>query len=518
MARYTLNLHIEASDFQELGGPFDAPVEKVKIARKDKSDYDGFRQSCNIALPQAISQLNIIDRGNNADGGYQSVSPQTIDIHLPFEEDTPKTYIFLGMDISPDFDAIIKLGSGHVIVEHMCNRAMIARNVKGLVRWMDGKDLIEERAVGLINSVDESVFRKIATSLKTGTFYSLLKKFQANNPDDEYDSAFRDFLGMIQSDISDGTGVSNVLSGVGKYESIILNLIGDKEVQVADIQATSFTNDLGEEVAKAFFGATLCYWSFVAKRYSEWKSELAALDLWSDLYKRTVGEKEFNQRFHNCVGVSDQQGMTLDRTVSFTGIAKNGGVSDDNVIRDRAAEQVGRLGQIIFGSSVSSFRELDLEDVLRSNLDTTDIEDVYGLSPEEMQALSVLDSLRYVDEDAAVCRASYDMNDPEQRGLFVKSAIRSYERNFREFKPARNYDVTEALAEMVERGDIESNPVVSQQVLTGDPNNDLNVSGDITTSTTQDLKVDVGKADLVKVLKLVNKACGKVLKNFVENT
>ena len=121
----------------------------------------------------------------------------------------------------------------------------------------------------------------------------------------------------------------------------------------------------------------------------------------------------------------------------------------------------------------------DIRAILLSNIDSTDIDDLWSLTDEEAQALSVLDSLRYIDEDADISRESYDMNDPDQRGLFVKSCIRSYDRNFKEFKPATQYDVTEALAELVERGDIESNPEITQAEYA----QDTTLSGDIVTST-----------------------------------
>lgn len=124
--------------------------------------------------------------------------------------------------------------------------------------------------------------------------------------------------------------------------------------------------------------------------------------------------------------------------------------------------------------------------------------------------MSVIDSLRYIDEDADISKASYDMDDPEQRGLFVKSCIRSYERNFKEFKPVTNYDVTEALADIVERGDIESNPEVTMDAYT----QDQSLTGDVVTSTQGQVVMKVNTQDLKRIMKLVNKFSKDILDGF----
>ena len=194
--------------------------------------------------------------------------------------------------------------------------------------------------------------------------------------------------------------------------------------------------------------------------------------------------------------------------VSFSGISKNGGVFDQNIIRKQASGSIGSVANILHVKT-TSYSNLELKPVLMSNVDQTDV-DVWSLTDEECQALSVLDSLRYIDEDASMSRATYDMNDPDQRGLFVKSAIRSYERNFREFKPATQYDVNDALADLVERGDIESQPEVTQNEYA----NDSSLPGDVITSTDGEVILKANVTDLVRILKLVRKFSEEIKKGF----
>jgi hypothetical protein len=183
-------------------------------------------------------------------------------------------------------------------------------------------------------------------------------------------------------------------------------------------------------------------------------------------------------------------------------------VSDANVIRSGSKSVMESLSECL---RTGYNQSIDAEDFLAGFVDSEAIDDVYSLTMPELQALSVLDSLKYIDEDAVLCRESYDMNDPDQRGLFVKSSIRSYERNFKEFKPATQYDVTDALADMVERGDIVNNP-------TPIPKENASPTGDddspVVTSTQEDIDVTVNKSKLLKILKLVNKSTDRILKGF----
>ena len=267
--------------------------------------------------------------------------------------------------------------------------------------------------------------------------------------------------------------------------------------------------DSQKSIVRIFIGTLFRYWADLSGRYCTIDSELSALDLWSGLNRRVIGDSEFDERFSTAITLTDSvNGNIEEGVVSFSGISKNGGVFDQNIIRKQASGAISVFASNIYGKS-SSYSALDLKPVLMSNVDQTDV-DVWSLTDEECQALSVLDSLRYIDEDASMSRATYDMNDPDQRGLFVKSAIRSYERNFREFKPATQYDVNDALADLVERGDIESQPEVTQNEYA----NDSSLPGDVITSTDGEVILKANVTDLVRILKLVRKFSEEIKKGF----
>ena len=135
------------------------------------------------------------------------------------------------------------------------------------------------------------------------------------------------------------------------------------------------------------------------------------------------------------------------------------------------------------------------------------IDNLTELTAEEAQAMSILDTLNYVDEDASLVKQSYDMSNPEERAKFIKSSIKFYERNFKEFKPAAHYDgITDSMAELIEKGD-------GAGTLIDNNGNEVPVS-DIMTGSVQDLRIAEFKKNLLKVLKLLSKSLLKIEKGF----
>ena len=123
--------------------------------------------------------------------------------------------------------------------------------------------------------------------------------------------------------------------------------------------------------------------------------------------------------------------------------------------------------------------------------------------------MSNYDSLQNIDEDADTCMDSYDMDDPEERGLYMKSAIRSYERNFKAYKPKENYDVTNAMSEMIERGDRFRDRIVSDETYDGE-----DTSVYVVTSKKDEIKLGIDKKTLLKVSKMLDKQLIAIDKMF----
>lgn len=512
MSQYTLSLKINTSDFPELGNPLSPNKETAKkVPKAHRDDYKGYMQSCDIGMGEALYRVHDNVRQGSACQSEEDVN--SIKINLPYDTETGKTYKFLGMDIDEDFNAVIKIGEGHVVVDSMFNRTRMDSLIQKTNYRHSGLDeeWTEKMLLQINDTVKDTVIRKIATSMKTGVTYSAIKEWDPDKATD-YEHFFSTYVDNIRQEIK-GDDDSASIGGGSLYSSIILNLVNAEELEKLSIKGNTLGQDEDSEkkIVELYLSTLFTYWSQVSKVYSGWITELAAFDIWSDLNKKVIGEGEFNRRFSKCVDITDNNtGEVVGNMVSFAGVSRNGGVVDQNIVRDQGAVNLEHFSDTLNrGRNYSDNSPQDmLKYVLLSMVDDEDIEDVYSLSDEEAQALSALDSLRYIDEEAAMSRASYNMNDPDERGLFVKSAIRSYERNFREFKPADNYDVTTALAELVERGDIESNQVVSQEILATKSEDEV---GDIVTLSGESVKVKADVQSLKKVMKMVNKFSKDIL-------
>lgn len=483
MASKSIQISISNSTFPELGTPINpVPAKDAKLSRADKADYKGFLSEVSIANSQ-ISRIRTYYPS-------ASIDQNNISLKVDYESGTSKTYKFLGMDVDEDFDAIIKLPQGHVIVGSMFDRDKVLEKFNRVSRNMTVDD-------SYINNLSIDAVRKMATGLKTGLAYDIISKNSGSSG-----SIDPKTLSSVFKSISDEIGVSN--SGKPKFKSIILNLVHEKKEENQSIATNVTPDDILAKIAQSI----IMYWTQeLLPKYNSLYSLLADIDLWQDMGKRALGETEMTSRMSNCVKIIDNASGISDSTISISGVARNGSITDANVIRTASASGLEVVGETL-GSNYPYKSVDDMHDLLAGFMDTESVGDVFSLSDSEMQALAVIDSLKYIDEDATLCADSYDMKDPEQRGLFVKSAIRSYERNFKEFKPANHYDVTESLAEMVEKGDIISKPVVSQSAATDDTEEDT------VTSTVDEIDVTVNKSRLLKVMKLVYKTTSSILKGF----
>ena len=486
MASYSVKIDIASSMFPEVGTPiYPNTVKDAKPSKDIKEDYVDLVQGTDMARGS-------MDRAMR-DSVIDEATPQCLKMHFDYEKDTSKTYKFLGMDVDEDYNAIIELGTGHIIVGSMFDRDVVLNNVKNY-RSYGFSDSDKELCVNIVNSLNQEDVRKISTAIKTGIAYDVIRK--ASNSYGSVDASM--LTGLVNILNKDGGNISNL-----EFKSILLNLVHAKTQE----QLATKSSGSSKDMAAIVLSALMLYWSDLADEYSAIYASLACLDLWSDVNKKMTSGEHFNSLMSKCVTITDNAtGLDDGGIISFAGISKNGATTDDNITRKSSADAMRALSSTLKGGS----QNIDPIDLLVGFADLDGIDDVYSLSREELQALSILDSLQYIDEDAILCKESYDMNNPDERGLFVKSAIRSYERNFKEFKPAENYDVTEALAEMVERGDISTNPNI---VIPKEDATEGSVE-DTVTASKEDLNVQVNKKNFLRIMKLVNKSTSQILKGF----
>ena len=400
-----------------------------------------------------------------------------------------KTYKFMGMDIDDSLHAVIKSTSGSFICGNIFD---VEAYSKIIDKYRNNWDYNTLQALDKkLLSINIDYVKRLITGIKEGWLYDIYKRVGT-----ESDSFISEYMS------------NQMKSGLNsEYKSVILTLIRN----TGDSRDTSSSFDIDA----IMIGVIISHIRGIIKRYNNSYSKLCAMDLFIKYESKLSGEDITRNRLSNALEIIDNvTGEVVDLPISFSGISKNESLYDSNTIREHCSILCENLSQMcMFDNYSSMYGTKDIIEYSMPGLHDTDgIDDVFSMSPEESQALSIIDGLNCVDEDAILCKETYNMDDPEDRGLFVKSVIRSYERNFNEFKPSVNYDVTEALAEMVDKGDLignKGNEVSLDQVSPEDDNSNV-----VVTSTEKEIQVSNMKDSLLRVSKLINKCSDKILKGF----
>ena len=504
----TLRVDIDSNMFPTIGTP-NNPKEDAKLPRGVKREYKvGYTNSTTV-INDVLTRFDT-DFGLTAGtSSLYSLSPDQFQANFEFTDDVLRTFKFLGMDVSDDFRAVIPIGSGYVVVGDMFDR-------DALKSYLDNSSDYHPDVKTLVDAVDEMDIRKIVTAMKTGTMYSISKGVSMDVQDinDYSESIVKYFKGLGEELVSNNFDVGKEAT---LFSSIILNLVHNKESVVNAVSRGM--SDLDETtLAQQFFSVLMQYWGFVIDSYAKTATALSSLDLWTYYGKLSVGERAFNERLisKGAFDVVDNVTGELyqERNISFTGVTRNLNVIGKYVELSNLADEVKSLGKDLGNSLFRSSLSDNILDIMQSMVPEEDfdygVDGFTGLSLEEAQAFSILDSLRYIDEDAEFSKETYDMTDPEQRGLYVRSAIKAYERNFREFKPVRSYDVTEKMADLVENVGVES--VKLTPIDKNDPN-EYNTT-DLVTSTEKEMQINYDIQSMKKAFSLVRRSLDKVVKSF----
>lgn len=495
-----LNIGITDNSFPNLGTPMN-PNRKMKIPRDAKEGfnygYTGPLDYANKALENTKMPSNhvILDFTN----GFNCT--------LNYTDDVLRTYKFFGMDISDDFEAVIPFGNGHVVVGSLFNPDLL----KTILNEKGDKCLPSTRDI--VQSLDAMDARKIVTALKTGTLYSMAKNLSDSLADvSDYGTFLKDYAKKVGEDLVGTSDTSNITT----YKSIILNLIHKKEEVVSSVNQGYSGADL-DTIGQQVLSILMESWGTIMDGYARTRLALSSLDLWSYYGKLSMGEKAFNDSLdkkHIVNIMNPETGEVEDVGISFAGVTTNLVMVGKYSEVKNLSNAVKDFSQGLFKSDIGAMKRVPMLDLVQSMVSDDDFDfGVDGLSTltlEESQAFAVLDTLRYTDEDAEFSKETYDMTDPEQRGLYVRSAIKSYERNFKEFKPARSYDVTGEIANLVENVGVESVKLIT--IDKDDPN--VENEDDLITMTSKEVEIRVDIKSMKKAFALVRRSLDKVNKGF----
>lgn len=499
MSGLKLDISIDSTTFQEIGTPYDPSDPK---SAKDllpnfrgalRAEYESFTKSTIRALSnirEYMSKHNFTCSGTSFSCSFD------------YKRGVENTYKFLGMDINSDYQAVIPVGDGYVIVAEMFDSAKVISSDPYDLRRFDPQDI--NVANNLLKTCSAQVFRKLSTAMKTGALYDLYKSASKKSDRSVEISDLLPMINLVKDEVQYGGDSEEKLS----FNSILLNLIHEAKKRDTEITGRSGDDSQYANVAVVMILKLFDYWNDVIKEYNGAHEVLSEVDLWQSIYKKFIGEDEFNRRARKCINlIDDSTGEVQRGMASVSGVARNGDLLDADTFRQSASNALTNLGRVVAGRT--SIEADDLNDLMLGNIDYEKFDNPYDLTQEEVQAMSNYDSLQNIDEDADTCMDSYDMDDPEERGLYMKSAIRSYERNFKAYKPKENYDVTNAMSEMIERGDRFRDRIVSDETYDGE-----DTSVYVVTSKKDEIKLGIDKKTLLKVSKMLDKQLIAIDKMF----
>lgn len=517
MSRYLLKFKLDSPSVRDVFGEklndiYHLPdLKDTNIKNKDAKVL--YSSLCsNLQLSKA-NDKPVSHTQDSLPDGFAVVEGE--EIMCSYEDTDISTYKLFGMDIGEDFCSYVKSYSGSFQVYSLYNPDWIlSLDIK--VRRSDdtfiSSELVKEVANSVFNSSDGyDIARAVATAMKCGGLYQLQKEIDG----DDKSRTVQEILGSsIFSDIIRAytEGSSSDSNNAPLSDSIVYNIVKSKDEVIRDAKGDLNGNDVPLIVLKYLF----TYWGIVADNYSRIKGALGTVDTLSYIMRLQLGDKKFFKGFRDCYEIYENDESSLDNedfsnaklldknvspvSVSFGGISINNPYYD-YPINCPAFEALKNI------DNVNTFR-----DIMESNVemyDTFDLVDAVDMSDEEVQAMANIDALRYMDSGESTFNvSSYDMSNEEERSLFFESAIKTYDKKLKVYKPEKNNAVVNSLFDVIERGSIESLKLVSVADDTDGRANVVNLTG-------TELQLQADKKVLRRVLVLVSKLSAKLLKQFL---
>lgn len=440
-------------------------------------------------------EVDKIDKLNDIAVSYNNtVSQIGFDYGMVKLVEPRKTFKFLGMDIDDEFNIVCKLSNFDVIIGSLFSI------VGDFPNYQDYPVITKKN------------MRKIVTKLKTETMYDLVREFKyANEYVANYDSIshaittgnndifprVNDFLDTkvvehiknINKLLSDYSYLdSNYNKKTSGYKSIFMNLLSESEKKRDESKGIIASNNEKDPENKMWLSFTkdlFKFFSVKVDRYSSYKIYFGMVDLFTE-YINILLDKSKNIEVLVLDDESDDP-MNMDSiTINASGVAKDlnaWGLESDSVrssIVDLFIPSIHLTADLIDAGNIdniemhtydfkgatykfmkdirdmySNFVESGpryigdylFDDVLLSNISDDDY--VSGLSDTDMQALSIIDSLRYLDDVFYSASKTYDLSDESQRLMLFESVMDSYSRNFVKLKNENN-DIIDSISKTID--------------------------------------------------------------------
>lgn len=511
----------------------------------------------------SMSEVNVGDRS------AELINSFNLDLEY-IDGEVPKTYKFFGMDVDEEFESVIKLPSGYVVVDSLLDREGIQNildtlhnrnNLKEMfnLKQLDLGEAIADENGNLTDSAYEEIYnemleavktlderdvRAIVTRLKLGGIYDIYSNLKNGK---ELKPILTEISDMLKDSVKDS--LDSKYAQNSSLKSIILTMVKEesrKKDAVSHV-ATEIDKDvLVKAVSYLLVGVLIDSWADISEKTTKIRMVMASMDAWSDVNRRILGDEGFFNKVNGlgCMTIGGSlkpSKADKKKMIAFNGQFINGNVMyDEYMSRDLNSQIVPQLAKF-FGCGIIDkdtvtqtsnkiigfdYEELvetfadDADMLLASNIDREQIKDYDKLSCEDLQAISAVDSLVYIDDEAKIMKEQYDFTDPNERQVYLKSVLDMYNTEFRDFRD-REDEVDESLYELVENPDKVSNRIrasIRDKAYKDDDGQDTvgNEESPIMAVTESEtmMKVRENKKILQRIGKLIYKMLKEVDKDF----
>jgi len=446
-------LELKASNFPETGIPF--KLNKVLKYTKDnkqyKKDWEEFVEHC-----RSIKNVSDID-------DFYSNSLDTTTIEMQVFNGKPKTFKFLGMDVTEDLDVVIQGSYGTIFVGELYNPDIVSRILKNVQR------IDEAKIDRIITGINKDTLLVAIENLKLGSMVNAPDKMSGFDSSAFSDDVKHfDFLKPVIDDVLNLGGMT--------YSSIVMNLVNTK-ISTGDVPTE-------KEVLNAIYTGICTNWNTLIHRYYLVSRVISAYSMFLDLYGKLFG-KDTTRKIVN------QSSKPAGLIGCLEGYAKDSSIEGRTLSCTVAKDLIGSV--MILNVAGNSTMKYPIETYMTTMFDFSNKVDITTMDKKTALAYSVLDGLKYTDEDLNLVSQNYDMNDPEEREVFLKNVITGYKKKFENFNNDRGISIDDNIINAVIPVDNTSIDILNVAKST-DPNEVIDVEVS---------RVSFNKTNLLNACKLI---------------
>jgi hypothetical protein len=449
----------------------------TKENRQYKQEWQDFAETSSIVT-------NVSWNVFNDKNPFIEVTNDGVTLRLFVFNGKVKTFKFFGMDITDNLDVVIKGSMGMILVGNLSSEVIFKEK--------EIPDISQRNAAN--SSINFETIKLAVENLKLKNLYSLPNEYRIvpDTRNDAIELTYNTYGGGNQKDFTFADHiVKEISTGRDVLSSIIIKYSSKTGVEVNKIDEKDMSRLVYARIGRS--------WSNLVDKYKIMSRVISAFDLFLSLHKKLYGVNETIDKVKKSI-VSGE----------FGDIGCLEGYSRDDSIESRTLHCDLSSEFLISISKLNEVGKATLKHpITRYMMTMFDVPNSVDISKirsrETCLSYSVIDALKYIDDDLIMVAKQYNMNNDDEKELFLKNVITGYKQKFSGYMKESNVDIDDEIINNILPQDI--NPVdilnVSKKEGLVGVNTDIEVS-----------RASFNKTNLMICSKLIEKILKSVLKSF----